>query len=86
MSLIKLNVKTNKKNYPIVIGKNILDKLKNFLRENSINFNQCLIVVDSNISKKLIKKILDSLPKKKIRIQYFNTKKKKKNQKRINKI
>jgi len=86
MSLIKLNVKTNKKNYPIVIGKNILDKLKNFLRENSINFNQCLIVVDSNISKKLIKKILDSLPKKKISIHYFKANEKNKNQKSIDKI
>ena len=65
MSLIKLQVKTSNQKYPIVIGNNILNKLQKFLKENSINFNQCLIVVDKNVPKKLISKFLNSLPPKK---------------------
>ena len=86
MSLIKLNVKTNTKSYPIIIGKNVLYKIKNFLKENFINFNQCLIVVDNNVPKKLIKKILDLLPKKEISIHYFVASEKNKNQKSVDKI
>jgi 3-dehydroquinate synthase len=86
MSLIKLNVKTNEKSYPIFIGKNILYKLKSFFKENSINFNQCLIVIDNNVPKKIIKKIFTFIPKKKISIYYFNASEKNKNQKSIDKI
>ena len=43
MSLIKLNVKTGNQKYPIFIGNNILNNLSKFLKENLINFNQCLI-------------------------------------------
>ena len=63
MSLIKLQVNTSNQKYPIYIGINILNKLNKFLKSSSINFNSCLIVVDKNVPKKLIKKILDSLPK-----------------------
>ena len=86
MSLIKLHVKTGNKMYPIFIGNNILNKLKIILKKNSINFNQCLIVADKNVPKKLINKILNSLPKKKITLYYFNSSEKNKNQKSINKI
>ena len=86
MSLIKLQVKTSNQKYPIVIGNNILNKLQKFLKENSINFNQCLIVVDKNVPKKLISKFLNSLPPKKITIHYFSASEKNKNQKSINKI
>ena len=65
MSLIKLQVKTGNQRYPIFIGNNILNKLEIILKENIINFNQCLIVVDKNVPKKLINKVLNSLPKKK---------------------
>ena len=66
MNLIKLQVKTGNQNYPIFIGNNILSKIKKIFKENFINFNQCLVVVDKNVPKKLIYKVLDSLPKKKI--------------------
>ena len=65
MNLIKLNIKTGNQKYPIFIGNNIIGNLSKFLRENLISFNQCLIVADKNVPKKLIKKVLNSLHKKK---------------------
>ena len=86
MSLIKLYVKTGNKKYPIFIGNNILNKLKSILKENFINFNQCLVIADKNVPKKLVNKTLNSLPKKKIFLHYFNSSEKNKNQKNINNI
>jgi 3-dehydroquinate synthase len=86
MSLIKLYVKTGSRQYPIFIGNNILNKIKIILKENFINFDQCLIVADKNVPKKLITKVLNSLPKKKICLHYFDSSEKNKNQKSIIKI
>ena len=86
MSLIKLQIKTRNQKYPIFIGNNILNKLQKLLKENLINFNQCLIIADKNVPSKLINKILNSLPKKKVSIFYFNSSEKNKNQKCINNI
>jgi 3-dehydroquinate synthase len=86
MNLTKLYVKTKNQKYPIFIGNNILNKLKIILKENLINFNQCLIVADKNVPKKLIDKVINSLPKKKIYLHYFNSSEKNKNQRSINNI
>ena len=86
MSLIKIHVKTGNQKYPILIGKNILKKFKKFLKENLINFNQCLIIADKNVPKKLVGKVLRSLPKNKISLCYFNSSEKNKNQKSIDNI
>ena len=86
MNLIKLQVKTGSQKYPILIGNNILNKLKVILEENLINFNQCLVIADKNVPKKLINKVLNSLPKKKIFFHYFNSSEKNKNQKSIDNI
>jgi len=86
MNLIKLQVKTENQKYPILIGNNILNKIKIILKENLINFNQCLVVVDKNVPKKLINKVLNSLPQKKISLHYFNSSEKNKNQKSIDNI
>ena len=86
MSLIKLHVKTGNQKYPIFIGNNILNKLNKILKENLINFNQCLVIADKNVPKKLIHKALSSLPKKKISLHYFRSSEKNKNQKSINNI
>ena len=69
MSLIKLQVNTGNQKYPIFIGNNVLNKLKIILKKNSINFNQCLVIVDKNVPKKLITRVLNSLPKKKTSLQ-----------------
>ena len=86
MRSIKLQVKTGNQKYPIHIGNNILNNLQKLLKENLINFNQCLVVVDKNVPKKLINKALSSLPKKGTRLHYFIASEKNKNQKSIDKI
>ena len=86
MSLIKLQIKNGNQKYPIFIGNNILNKLKKILKDNLINFNQCLVIIDKNVPKKLIDKVLNSLPKKKISLHYFNSSEKNKNQKSIENI
>tara|TARA_B100000787_G_C16163533_1_gene282680 strand:+ start:13 stop:1119 length:1107 start_codon:yes stop_codon:yes gene_type:complete len=86
MNLIKLYVKTGKQKYPIFIGKDILKKLNKILKENLINFNQCLIIIDKNVPKNLANKVLNSLPKKKLSIHYFHSSEKNKNQKSVDNI
>ena len=86
MSIIKLQVITGNQKYPIFIGNNILNKLKTILKKNLINFNQCLVVVDKNVPKNLIDKVLNSLPNKQITFHYFTSSEKNKNQKSINNI
>ena len=86
MSSTKLQVSTRNHKYPIFIGNNILNKLQKILKTNLINFNQCLVIVDKNVPKKQINKVLNSLKKKKISLHYFNASEKNKNQKSINKI
>ena len=86
MSLIKLKIKTNNQKYPIFIGDNILDKIKKLLKENAIKFNQCLIIVDKNVPKKLINKVIKSLPSKKITIHHFVASELNKNQESIDKV
>jgi len=86
MNLIKLNVKTGNQKYPIFIGNNILNRLQKIFKENLINFNQCLVIADKNVPKKLINKVINSLPKKKTIIHYFNSSEKNKNQKSVDNI
>ena len=86
MSLIKLKVKIDNQKYPIIIGKNILGKLKKLLRENSINFNQCLIIADDNVPKELTNKVINYFPKKHVTTYYFKASEANKNQKSVDKI
>jgi 3-dehydroquinate synthase/shikimate kinase/3-dehydroquinate synthase len=86
MSLTKLHIKTGNQKYPIFIGNNILNKINKILKENFINFNQCLVIIDKNVPKKLINKVLISLPKKKLSLHYFQSNEKNKNQKSIDNI
>ena len=52
MKKIKLNVKTKSKEYPIIIGKNIISQTSNILKLNNFNFEKILIVIDTKIPKK----------------------------------
>ena len=86
MKNIKLRVKTKNQKYPIIIGSNISTNILKIAQNNSINFRQCLLVVDKNISKKIISKILKSLNKKNHYIYYFKANEKNKNMKNVDKI
>ena len=86
MSIIKLQVKTANQKYPIIIGNNIINKLKKLLKENSINFNQCLLVIDNKIPRKKIHKISKLLTKKQVTKYYFTAKEINKNQKSVDQI
>ena len=86
MSSIKLQIKTKRQKYSIYIGNNLLNKIQKLLKENLITFNQCLVVADKNVPKKLINKVLSSLPKNVTTLHYFTASEKNKNQKSVDKI
>ena len=57
MKAIKLVVKTKTQSYPIIIGLNLISKISNLLRQNTLEFKKCLIVIDDKLSKKFVNKI-----------------------------
>ncbi len=86
MKPIKLKIDTKSQKYPIIIGSNLVSNLANIAKKNSVNFKKCLLIIDRNISKKIISRIKKSLSKKKLYIFIFNANEKNKNQNSINKI
>ena len=86
MKPIKLKIKTKAQIYPIIIGSNLISNISKIAKNNSLNFKKCLLIIDKNISKKIISKIKKSLKKKKIYIYFFKANEINKNQKNVNKI
>ena len=71
MKQIKLRVKTKSKTYSIIIGSNLVSNISKIFKNNSIMFKKCLLIVDINISRKIIYRIKNALGKKNIYIFYF---------------
>ena len=69
MKLIKLQIKTINQKYPIIIGNGSINKLPKYLKDNSIKFNQFLIVIDEKVPNKMIKKILNTC--KNLKLKYW---------------
>jgi 3-dehydroquinate synthetase len=65
MKAIKLKINTKTQKYSIIIGSNLVSNISKILKENSINFKQCLLVIDKNISKYFISKLKNLLTRKK---------------------
>ena len=86
MKHIKLKINTKTQKYSIIIGSNLGSGISKILKENSINFKQCLLVIDKNISKHFVSKIKKSLNKKKLHIHYFKANEMNKNFTSVNKI
>ena len=86
MKTIKLNVKTKSQDYPIIIGSKILKNLALYFKDNSINFDQCLLIIDKKVPGKMISKITKSLFGKKVSKYFFNANERNKDFKNINKI
>ena len=86
MRPIKLKIKTKTQQYPIIIGSNLVSNISKIIDNNSIKFRQCLLIVDENISKKIISKIKKSLKKKKLYVYFFKASEVNKNLINTNKI
>ena len=86
MRPIKLKIKTKTQEYPIIIGSNLISNISKIIEDNLINFKKCLLIVDKNISKKIILKIKKSLIQKNIYVYYFKASEINKNQNNVNKI
>jgi len=86
MKPIQLKVQTKSHSYPIVIGSNLVSQISIILKKNSLNFKKCLLVVDKNISKKVIFKIKNSLNNRDTHVFNFKASEKNKNQNSVNNI
>ena len=86
MMPIKLKIKTKTQNYPIIIGSNLISKIEKLGKGNSINFEKCLLVIDTKISKLILSKIKKSLIRKKLYLHFFNANEINKSQKSVDKI
>ena len=84
MHKLIVNTKTDK--YPILIGSGLLQNFTKIIKENSINFQKCLIVVDKNIPKKQLNIIKKKLKTKNIIFYFIKASEKNKNQNTIDKI
>ena len=86
MKLTKLKINTKTQQYSILIGSNLCSNISKIIKDNSINFNQCLIVVDDNVPKKIVLKIKKSLNKKKLYVHFFKASEINKNLNSVNNI
>ncbi len=86
MKPLKLKIRTKTQEYPIIIGSNLINNISKIVKNNSIKFKKCLLVVDKNISKENIFKIKNSLKNKKIYIHFFKASEVNKNLGEVKKI
>lgn len=86
MKLIKLKIKTKTQEYPIFIGSNLISNLSKLIKMTSLEFKKYLLVIDTNISKKIVLKITKSLSIKNLYIHYFKASEINKNLNSVNKI
>jgi len=82
----KIKIRTKNQSYNVIVGNNLVKDLLKILKNNSIIFNKCLLVIDSKIPKKFINKINFLFKKKKNFFYIFNSSEINKNQKTINKL
>ena len=86
MKPIKLKINTKTQKYSIIIGSNLGSSISKIINENSINFKQCLLIVDKNVPKKIVSRIKKSFNKKKLYIHFFRASEINKNLNSVNKI
>ena len=85
MKMNKLKINTKTQSYNIIIGSNLISSFQKILFDNKINFEKCLIIVDNNVPKQLLKKLTNNLNKKKI-IYFYDSSEFNKSQLQLNKI
>ena len=67
MKPIKLKIDTKTQQYPIIVGSYLSSNIAKIIKDDSISFNQCLLVVDANVPKKIVSKIKKSFASEGIR-------------------
>ena len=72
MKKIKLIINTNTQKYPVIIGSNLISNISNLIKNNSIKFEKCLIVIDKNVPKQFTLKVKKSLKNKKLYFFYWH--------------
>ena len=70
MSQLKIKIRTNNQAYNVIIGNDLTKDLLKILKDNLINFNKCLLVIDNKVPKNFVNKI-NFLLKKKINLSTF---------------
>jgi len=86
MKTNKLLINTKDKNYSIIIGANVLDKISIILKKERIKFNKCLIIVDKRVPKKIVVRFKKKINTNKIFLKNYISNEKNKNYKNVNKI
>ena len=57
----RIIVKTKNKNYPIIIGKNILGKTGNLINTQIPNCKKIALIIDSKVPKKILVQVKNSI-------------------------
>ncbi len=86
MKLIKLKIKTKSSEYPIFIGSNLISNLPKLIKMSSLEFKKCLLIIDTNIPKKIVFRIIKSLNIKNLSTHYIKASEVNKNLSSVNKI
>ncbi len=86
MDTNKISIKTNTKNYSIIIGRGLIDKIDKILKTNNLKFDKCLIVTDNNIPYKFKRLLYKKLKTNKLFKIEIKASEKNKNYRTINKI
>tara|TARA_B100001057_G_scaffold218776_1_gene218935 strand:- start:611 stop:1717 length:1107 start_codon:yes stop_codon:yes gene_type:complete len=86
MKLIKLKIKTKNQEYPIIIGSNLTKNISKIIEDNSIKFKRCLLIIDKNISKKIVSNFKKSLKNNDIFFYFFKASEKNKDMNNVSKI
>ena len=86
MKNFKILIKTKTKRYPVLIGKNIINNFSKLIRKEKFIIKKCLIIVDKNVPKFLVKKLKTKISSKEINFIYFKPNEKNKNFSSVNKI
>ena len=83
MRKIKVNINNNNYFYPIIIGSKIVSDFNKHIRKNNLKISKYFFVVDKNVPKVMVAKIINSINKSKLIIHYFEAKEKNKVQKNV---
>ena len=82
----KIRITTTNQTYNVIVGNDLIKNLLKILKDNLIDFNKCLLVIDNKVPKIFLKKI-NLLLKKKNKFNYiFISSEINKNYKNINKL